>query len=698
MSTPIYQEALIEAKKLREAATAEAKNAVLEAVSPIIKQMIDREIASVDVILEQQEPTADGVDMSAPPTAPAAPSPDAGTVPPIQPAPAPGAEVTSSQQPVAPAVAAASPPIVPAGGQVLGKIETSPTGEQELVVPIASLFQPASPAVDTAIAGDPLQAQGEPPVPPSDVAPPSAAPGTPDLTPPPAEDEPTPAQPAGLAEVYRLVSKLLAEQTIVPGSTDSANVPGPGEVTKSVASMVSPATVAESYGAFKAELELCENAVRSARDNRKVDALPAKDKVVALYENLLDLKANKGITDRLFTLNESRLELLHENLAAVYSYLGNSAETRVKDIQVMKKQRKDSLKEFALALFEGAEGFEKQVGKVEPAGDSKGIKDEHAKSTSGNPKGVKAEAEKAPFATKKEEGDQGKALLEQLEEEINELMSQVSADEGDDLVLELSGSEDEPSEPGESEDVLVDDADSEDVGAADEVGEIDDSLTLTIDLEGVSGDSVENVNVSIDGTDMSAGAAPEEEMPVDDMVDAGGEADGLPADEDDASAALQEVRKLVREQLEQLGFKPKTAVASKPQAQATKATPKTPVQSRKPAVVNESVLVKENQNLAKQLDETRLLTARSLYLNKIFVSEAKLSEVQKRKVVEYLDTAKTVSEAKEIYNRIVRVLNNAQKKGVVSESANQPVVIAESAEPSFDTSRWSKLAGIKKSG
>ena len=688
MSTPIYQEALIEAKKLREAATAEAKNAVLEAVSPVIKQMIDREIASVDVILEQQEPTADGVDMSAPPTAPATPSPDAGTVPPIQPAPAPGAEVAPSQQPAAPAVAAASPPIVPAGGQVLGKIETSPTGEQELVVPIASLFQPASPAVDTAIAGDPLQAQGEPPVPPSDVAPPSAAPGTPDLTPPPpAEEEPAPAQPAGLAEVYRLVSKLLAEQTIVPGSTDSANVPGPGEVTKSVASMVSPATVAESYGAFKAELELCENAVRSARDNRKVDALPAKDKVVALYENLLDLKANKGITDRLFTLNESRLELLHENLAAVYSYLGNSAETRVKDIQVMKKQRKDSLKEFALALFEGAEGFEKQVGKVEPAGDSKGIKDEHAKSTSGNPKGVKAEAEKAPFATKKEEGDQGKALLEQLEEEINELMSQVSADEGDDLVLELSGSEDESSESDESEDVLVDDTDSEDVGASDGVGEIDDNLTLTIDLEGVSGDSVENVNVSIDGTDMSAGAAPEEEMPVDDMVGAGG-------GEDDADAALQEVRKLVREQLEQLGFKPKAAVANKPQA---KATPKAPAQT-KPAVVAESVLVKENQNLAKQLDETRLLTARSLYLNKIFVSEAKLSEVQKRKVVEYLDTAKTVSEAKEIFNRIVRVLNNAQKKGVVSESANQPVVIAESAEPSFDTSRWSKLAGIKKSG
>ena len=50
MSTPLFQEALIEAKKLREAATIEAKNAVMESISPVIKQMIDRDI---NVILEQ---------------------------------------------------------------------------------------------------------------------------------------------------------------------------------------------------------------------------------------------------------------------------------------------------------------------------------------------------------------------------------------------------------------------------------------------------------------------------------------------------------------------------------------------------------------------------------------------------------------------------------------------------------------------
>ncbi len=46
-TTPLFQEALIEARKLREAATAEAKAAVLEAVAPVIKQMIDKEISGI---------------------------------------------------------------------------------------------------------------------------------------------------------------------------------------------------------------------------------------------------------------------------------------------------------------------------------------------------------------------------------------------------------------------------------------------------------------------------------------------------------------------------------------------------------------------------------------------------------------------------------------------------------------------------
>jgi hypothetical protein len=90
------------------------------------------------------------------------------------------------------------------------------------------------------------------------------------------------------------------------------------------------------------------------------------------------------------------------------------------------------------------------------------------------------------------------------------------------------------------------------------------------------------------------------------------------------------------------------------------------------------------------------LTARSLYLNKIFVRDD-LSGTQKRKIVEYLDSARTIAEAKEVYNRVVRVLNTASKGGSLNESVARPArTLNESVEPSFDTSRWQILAGVKK--
>jgi len=100
------------------------------------------------------------------------------------------------------------------------------------------------------------------------------------------------------------------------------------------------------------------------------------------------------------------------------------------------------------------------------------------------------------------------------------------------------------------------------------------------------------------------------------------------------------------------------------------------------------------------LAETQLLTARSLYVNKLFVRDD-LSGAQKRKIVEYLDSARTLAEAKEIYNRVVRVLNTAKKNGMMNESVTSGrKVLNESAgyvEPSFDTSRWQVLAGVKRS-
>jgi hypothetical protein len=108
--------------------------------------------------------------------------------------------------------------------------------------------------------------------------------------------------------------------------------------------------------------------------------------------------------------------------------------------------------------------------------------------------------------------------------------------------------------------------------------------------------------------------------------------------------------------------------------------------------------VNETKTLRGQLHETQLLTARSLYVNKLFVRD-ELTGAQKRKIVEYLDSANTIAEAKEIYNRLVRVLDAGKKNGaMIKESAQRPGrMLTESyVEPSFDTSRWQILAGVKR--
>jgi hypothetical protein len=217
------------------------------------------------------------------------------------------------------------------------------------------------------------------------------------------------------------------------------------------------------------------------------------------------------------------------------------------------------------------------------------------------------------------------------------------------------------------------------------------AMTITIDLQGVSGDAVENVNVQLDGKPIGG----EADVDVDDM--AGGEemsvdmAAGAGGDEDEMMV-VAEVRRLVREQMEALGLKTnKKATPAKPAAKP----------AAKPQAVNEVA------ELTKQLDETRVLTARSLFLNKILVSEASLTESQRRKIVEYLDAGNTVNEVKEIYGKIVKAINKNKAKaaapaaGSLNESANingkQIRQVSDlMSVPMFDADRWSKLAGIGK--
>lgn len=735
MSTPLYQEALIEAKKLRDAAATEAKNAVLEAVSPLIKQMIDKEISGI--ILEQEEPATPPTDASAdaPPPAPPTPSPDAGSTTPVDAAPPAGAESKPTMPGMTPAVSAASPPIKSPGTDVIGKIDLGPGGEQQIVIPVDALFQkeamptattstvetpavtpsapegaaatpspdagatppppeslseiyravqkllreqaaptpppPAAPPADPAAAG----AAPPPPAPPADPAA-AGAPGgaaPPGATPPPATGAAPPSgdlnAAAGAAPVPGAPPAPGAAPPpagATPPPADASAPPPPAappapDATGAAAPPVTPAPNAAGapapapvteYKIFKQNLDRTEELVQSLRSKQtNGNALFLKEayekQLFSLYNNLLGLRSKNAISPRLFSFNEDRLGLLYENLNVITSYKQNPL---VKGKNNM--ANKNSLKDLVRSLFEGAEGFEDAVGKVDPAGDSEGGDAEHAHRVSGNPKGHKASAEAAPFSTKQKKEWPGKpspeSLLEQLEEEIGELMAEMEGheegmdegmDEEDEVVLELS-----------DEEVMMEARKARSrIKALREQAE--DKLSLTIDLDGVSGSAVSNVNVSLDGEELEVDMEEEEGMEEE------GE-DSAEEEKEEAEEALKESRRVVRK------------------------------------------AVNENKALRGHLHETQLLTARSLFVNKLFVRD-ELTGAQKRKIVEYLDSANTIAEAKEIYNRLVRVLDAGKKNGaMIKESAQRPAVryITEtvSVEPSFDTSRWQILAGVKR--
>ena len=695
MSTPLFQEALIEAKKLREAAATEAKNAVLEAVSPLIKQMIDKEISGF--IMEQEEPAAAE---EAPPPPPPTPGPDAGATGPVDAVPAGDTEVKPPMPSMAPAVASASPPILSPSASVLGKIETDPvTNTQQLVIDVNSLFQNSE-------APSEAGTTGATPTPAPDMAapPPSPDMAAPAMPPPSPEEEPKKpeGQDAMVTEIYRAVQKLLAEQTTPPAPPAPAPPAAPPVDPAAAAAMppapatpaappvdpaaapVDPAAAAAppavpppitpapnaaapvmEYALFKEQLEQLQSSVEGLRKrdgSRSSFVKEAHEKLMfSLYESLLGLKTKNAISPRLFALNEDRLGLLHENLDLITSYTQNPL------VKGNIMRNKNSVKDLVKKLFEGAEGFEDSVGHVDPAGDSEGIKDEHPKHLSGNPKGVKAEAERAKFPTKEKNTAWHKAsaspesLLEQLEEEINELMSEMGddSDEGMDMHEEM-GSEDEVVLEL-SDEAIMQEARSarRRIRALREQAEMDaemdseggEDLSLTIDLKGVSGKNVNDIGVTLDGETLDVDMDGEEE----DMGEEGMEEEDM-GQEDGPSSEVEMM------------------------AEARRAR-------------------KESSVLRTQLNETQLLTARSLYLNKLFVRDD-LSGTQKRKIVSYLDSARNLAEAKEIYNRVVRVLNTAKKSGLMTESASKPAVLSEApqfVEPSFDTSRWQMLAGMKKS-
>lgn len=114
------------------------------------------------------------------------------------------------------------------------------------------------------------------------------------------------------------------------------------------------------------------------------------------------------------------------------------------------------------------------------------------------------------------------------------------------------------------------------------------------------------------------------------------------------------------------------------------------------------------EQLKKQLVEMNLFNAKLLYANKL-MQNREITAKQQRAIVEALDNAKTLREAKLLYKSLTTSLNKAANKGNLAEGRDLRTLgssskSARSAQPaaaaaineSGSMDRWALLAGIKK--
>lgn len=116
-----------------------------------------------------------------------------------------------------------------------------------------------------------------------------------------------------------------------------------------------------------------------------------------------------------------------------------------------------------------------------------------------------------------------------------------------------------------------------------------------------------------------------------------------------------------------------------------------------------SAETKAVSTLRNKLAETNLINAKLLFTNKLLQNES-LSSRQKAQVIEQLDSAKTVREAKLVYESLAKTLGGTSKP--VNENNDRRVIGSssrvtrssntQSLNEGYEAERWARLAGIVK--
>lgn len=693
--TDLYKEALAEAKKLRELAELDAKNSIIEAIAPHIKNIISKETAllSKDFIFEQID------NMSLDDSEEPSPLAD-----------------TSSDIVGPPETAAVSAPIEPTGTDIVNV--PLPDEEGKIVVDFEQLF------VEPGATNEVI-----PPVDTSEIKPgeeiPVTTPGaqSTDVALSPGEEEVMPVSPTGENENE--------EENIPPVMAEKISLKG-----------------------FKTGLAEVAMKIDSAYYGGRISDIvqeSLKNKLFYLLEQLEQLVEKAEITTKQGKLNEQRLEFLflklkEASLQNSYTKEFNKNNSNQKEKDNMTK----SLKEYAAKLFE-TEDQESLAQDSESSGKTGLPVDnemtDHAKDVSGVSPEVddlfKEEAgqtvdtdegaagsvdEPAPEGTRDDMEEkpwqEGEPLAEEVSEEVEaegsagfgdtsekpvasqemvfevdeeELKEAIRAIRKENIMRKVKALKKEAKEvvPGKSAKVgwekgkpaggddaskkaalkkevksVVKRTVKEQVMEDPDVDGMDEDLVLNVDLPDDIEDQLDLSDLDVD-IDLEE---PEEEE--EELGDEEGELE-LGGDEEEGELELGgepemdsgEDRMLLHdtedeeEELEDEGAMEELRMENRKLRRSF-------LEARKSAKAH----ISESRKLKEEMTETNLFLAKLLYLNKFLQLEG-LSRKQKQQIVVHLDKATTVSEAKVIYNKLRNKLDESLK------TSRKPMMVGSASKP-----------------
>lgn len=742
MPSDIYKEALADAKKLREVAEADARNRLIEKVSPLISEMVTKKIKEQTerVFIDEQEDELGGLDDAAP-----ALGDDTTAISPND------ASDSLGDGSLDTAAAKATPPVSEPAELDAG------LSNQETSAPIevgsaGDLINVSMPDEDGKITVD-LE----------DLFAPDAA-----ATPP---TEPAASPTADMSSSSSTGATDVASMETGESSLeqDAAATPTPEEET----TMASLQPESVTLRGFNNHLNECsfkiDQVYHMGRATNEIVHESLKNKLFTLVESLDSLKERGLVNSRQVQVNENKLEFLFHKLNE--SKKVNSYNTTSENHSSMKHR---TLKEFAAELYtEETLSFAqdaKSTGKTGVPTDKD--KEAHARKQSGvspeiggTPKSIQAESEPAPWTDRSTDKawEDGTASEESM---IRENSAEANTDANDDIALGAAGFGDTNEEPAVEFEVsdkeiteavrkirkesirrkyakLREEASSKGREASDlpwEDGEpeggksethaslkeqeeffgAEDDADVVVPAPSAEGDVTIQVDLpdelaallaDLDASDIQVsasvgGGAADEDGGDDDMIEiVDDEDDGASDDEamllvDDEEDVVAESRKRQRA-YRQRQLAESAARKGATSAQAAKLTKMVKVRNQK------------IQELTEALATQNLFTAKVVYLNKFLMREG-LSKKTLRQIVEHFDRAKTLAEAKTVYKTIktrldehvvsASNLTGSASKATTSGSAkplnenrthSQDVSTQTAGDTSASVERWKKLAAIK---